>query len=80
MLSICKTYWDLRDLTIGKRNVFIRWFGEPSETQPANRLSLDGTSHKLFIKNISSERTHKKIIEYKYIHTYIRTHKQHKTA
>ena len=39
MLSIYETYCDL---TIGKRNVFIRWFSKPSETQPANALSLDG--------------------------------------
>jgi len=39
MLSIYETYCDL---TIGKRNVFIRYFNEPGETRSANRLSLDG--------------------------------------
>ena len=42
MLAICETDCDLRDLTIGKKNVFIRWFSEPSETRPIDRLSLDG--------------------------------------
>ena len=42
MLSIYETCCDLRDLTIGKGNVFIRWFSEPGETRPANGLSLDG--------------------------------------
>ena len=51
MLSIFETYCDLHDLTIGKRNVFIRWFSEPGETRLANEFSLDGaqSSRKLSI-------------------------------
>ena len=42
MLLIYERYCGLCDLTIGKTNVFIRWFKEPGETRPANGLSLDG--------------------------------------
>ena len=41
MLSIYVTYCNC-DLMIDKRNVFIRWFNESSETRPANGLTLDG--------------------------------------
>jgi len=44
MLSIYEPYCDLRDLTVGKISVFSRWFSKPSETQLANRLSLDGAA------------------------------------
>ena len=43
MYSIYETYCDLRDLTIGKGNVFIRRFSESGETRPANGLSLNGS-------------------------------------
>jgi len=42
MLSICEKDCELRDLTIGKNNGFIRLFSELDEMRPAYGLTLDG--------------------------------------
>jgi len=64
MLSIYETYCDIRDLTIGKKNVFIRYFREPVEAEPANELSLDGAivAEIVYFDNLSIELRPWKII------------------